>query len=74
MTVSQIEKLGFPHITGRKFYFESLNGQQIVIPDYYNIYDIHRIIFEKGVEIGKEEGIKIQTNKLRDLLGFDEIN
>lgn len=72
MTVQQIEKLGFPHVGNkikpRKFY-SSVIGE-FVIPDYWNIDDIHRHIFEKGFEEGVHEGKLKKANEIREALGM----
>jgi hypothetical protein len=55
MTVSQIVKFGFPHIKDRKFWVPGLE-MEIKIPDYYQIDEIHRMIFNLGFNAGRIRG------------------
>ncbi len=60
MTPEQIEKIGFPHLKDRKFWISGLE-REIKIPDYYQIGDIHKMVydigFEDGIARGKNEKI-----------------
>ncbi len=73
MTVAQIEKLGFPHMGSkmkpRKFY-SSIIGE-FTIPEYWGIDDIHRYIFEQGIEEGIGKGELKKTNEFRRSLGME---
>jgi len=74
MTVKQIERLGFPYVGSklrpRRFY---CYFGEVTIPDYYNIQDIHQLIFDKGIEEGKRVQKIIDANKLRSYMGLDLI-
>jgi hypothetical protein len=73
MTTQQIEKLGFPFIgtklKNRLFWCDSIG--EFNIPDYWQISDIHKHIFEKGIEKGEKIGKLKRTNEFREILGLD---
>jgi hypothetical protein len=76
MTVGQIEKLGFPHMGSRikpRLFYSTVIGE-FKIPDYWNIDDIHRHIFERGVQEGIEKGKLEKINEIRESLGMDPKN
>jgi hypothetical protein len=65
LTTEDLEKIGIHDISTkfkkRLFYIDGINVEK-VIPDYYDISDIYKMIFEigfeKGVDVGKENKIE----------------
>lgn len=73
MTAKEIEILGFPHLGNkmRPRAFWVIDREEI-IPDYYDIEAIHKIIYERGLSDGVELGRQGKVNEIRELLGFEK--
>ena len=67
MTPSQIEKIGFPHIKDRKFWITGLE-REIKIPDYYQISDIHKMVYDLGFEDGIVRGKNEKIAEIKRVL------
>lgn len=73
MTPEELKKIGI-HSTGsklkpREFFIPSYGD--VIIPQYYKIEDIYRMIYEKGYEAGTQKGKELKAQEIKNCLGID---
>jgi hypothetical protein len=74
LSIEELEKIGIHDISTkfkkRLFYIDGIDEAK-VIPDYYDISDIYKMIFELGLEKGIEKGKEKKIQEFKELLNID---
>ena len=74
LSIEELEKIGI-HDVSTKFkkrliYIDGI-GVEKIIPEYYDISDIYKMIFELGLEKGVEQGKEKKIKEFKELLNID---
>jgi hypothetical protein len=74
LSIEELEKIGIHDVSTkfkkRLFYIDGI-GVEKIIPEYYDISDIYKIIFELGLEKGIEQGKEKKIKEFKELLNID---
>jgi hypothetical protein len=74
LSIEELEKIGIHDVSTkfkkRLFYIDGI-GVEKIIPEYYDISDIYKMIFELGLEKGVEQGKEKKIKEFKELLNID---
>jgi hypothetical protein len=74
LSIEELEKIGIHDVSTkfkkRLFYIDGI-GVEKIIPEYYDISDIYKMIFELGLEKGIEQGKEKKIKEFKELLNID---
>ena len=74
LSTEELEKVGIIDVSTkfkkRCFYIDGLD-EEITIPDYYNMSDVYKKIFEIGIEKGIEKGKKEKIKEFKEVFNLD---
>ena len=74
LSIEDLEKIGIHDVSTkfktRLFYIDGI-GVEKIIPEYYDISDIYKMIFELGLEKGIEQGKEKKIKEFKELLNID---
>lgn len=72
MTIKELEKLDIFHcgykIHPRRFFVPQVGEQDI--PEYYDIQDIFKLIYDKGHTTGTEYGKELKCDEIKNVLNI----